>query len=309
MTNSATNSAYFPVSTHLFEMKGKDARDFLHRLTTANIRDMEPGDFRPGFFLNPQGKIRALFRVGMREPDSFYLESEGGKGDAWKDALLGVIDQFTFAEKYELTEVKGRANVWIFGLDEAAENRIEERAIEGETLLLFHGPKRSFGTAWTSVWGSPEGIERFVKSTAIRRFEESEFEALRISSLFPRIDHEILTETNPLEVGLRTGIADNKGCYPGQEVIEKIVSLGSPAKRLALVEGTGPRPAPGSRLITEDGSEAGIVTSACFSEAESFLALALLRKTSAVEGKKLHFDGKSANLGIEVTVERISNYE
>src|SRR4051812_41786698 len=102
-----TSSAYFPASTHLFEMKGKDARDFLHRLTTANVRDLEPGDFRPGFFLNPQGKIRASFRVACRAPDSFFLEVEGGTEDAWKTALLTVMDQYTFAEKYELTETKG----------------------------------------------------------------------------------------------------------------------------------------------------------------------------------------------------------
>ena len=83
-----TSSAYFPQSTHLFEMKGPDARDFLHRLTTVNVQAMEPGDFRAGFFLNPQGKIRAAFRLACRADDSFYLEVEGGGQDAWKDALL-----------------------------------------------------------------------------------------------------------------------------------------------------------------------------------------------------------------------------
>ena len=50
----------------------------------------------------------------------------------------------------------------------------------------------------------------------------------RVLALCPRVDHELVFDANPLELGLRAAIADNKGCYPGQEVIEKIISLGSP---------------------------------------------------------------------------------
>lgn len=304
-----TSSAYFPASTHLFEMKGTDARDFLHRLTTANVRDMAPGDFLPGFFLNPQGKIRAAFRVAARGPDSFYLEVEGGTGDAWKDSLLTVMDQYTFTEKYELAEVKHRANAWVFGLPAAGENRFEERTTDGETLLLFHGSKHALATHWTSVWGSDEGVDRFVTASSPRRLEESEFERERIAALFPRVDHELIMEANPLEIGLRRAIADNKGCYPGQEVIEKIVSLGSPAKRLALISGTGPLPARGTALRTQDGAEVGTVTSVTRDAGESFSALALLRKNAASEGKLLRWAGPNAESPLEVNVERVSDYE
>jgi folate-binding protein YgfZ len=304
-----TSSAYLPTSTHLFEMKGNDARDFLHRLTTTNIRDLDPGDFRPGFFLNPQGKIRASFRVACRAPDSFYLEVEGGAGDAWKASLLTVMDQFTFAEKYVLTEMKELSNAWIFGLLNATENRLEERTIDGETLILLHGSKRAFDTHWTSVWGPRTMVDRFVTAETTGRMEESEFDRTRIQTLFPRIDRELVLDSNPLEIGMREAVADNKGCYPGQEVIEKIVSLGSPAKRLALLSGSGPLPAHGAALRTADGIEVGSITSATREENEGFAALALLRKNVATEGKKLNLAGPHADSPLEVNVERVSDYE
>lgn len=304
-----TSSAYFPASTHLFEMKGKDARDFLHRLTTANVRDLEPGDFRPGFFLSPQGKVRATFRVAARGDDSFYLEVEGGAEDRWKTALLAVMDQFTFAEKYELREIEGVANAWFLGLPNSAENRMEERIVDGEPLVLLHGSRRALATAWTSVWGPRAALDRFVAAEGGRRIGEDEFEKSRIAALFPRIDRELVFDANPLEIGLREAVADNKGCYPGQEVIEKIVSLGSPARRLALLTGTGLLPARGAGLKSADGAEAGAVTSAARAEGEGFLALALLRKTMATEGNKLSVSGSPAGAALEVNVERVADYE
>ena len=304
-----TNSVYFPTSTHLFEMKGKDARDFLHRLTTANVRDLEPGDFRAGFFLSAQGKVRAAFRIACRAADSFYLEVEGGADDAWKSALLAVMDQFTFAEKYELVEKSGLKNAWVFGLPTAGENRIDEHTHGDEILLKLHGPKSAFGTAWTSVWGPRAAIDRYVAAEGCLWLSEAEFERMRIDALFPRIDRELVPEANPLELGLRFAIADNKGCYPGQEVIEKIVSLGSPAKRLALLSGSGPRPAPGALLATEEGADAGVVTSASPREGEGFSALALLRKNAATEGKVLKLAPAPGAAAIDLTIERIADYE
>ncbi len=304
-----TSSAYFPNSTHLFEMKGKDARDFLHRLTTTNVRDLEPGDFRPGFFLNPQGKIRAAFRLAARAPDSFFIEVEGGADDRWRSALLSVMDQYTFAEKYEISETTGLANVWILGLPKAVENRLEERSVGGDPLYLLHGSKHPFGTHWTSVWGSRAAIDRFVAAEGCVPMAEPEFEHARIQSLFPRIDRELVLDANPLEIGMRDAVADNKGCYPGQEVIEKIVSLGSPAKRLALLSGTGPLPARGAILKSAEGMEVGTVSSATRDEREGFMALALLRKNVAAEGKKLNLAGPHADSALEVNVERVANYE
>lgn len=303
-----TSSAYFPQSTHLFEMKGPDARDFLHRLTTVNVQAMEPGDFRAGFFLNPQGKIRAAFRLACRTDDSFDLEVEGGAQDAWKDALLAVMDQYTFAEKYALVEKKGLANAWVFGLPSAIEHRMEERPQDGETLTLLHGSKRAFAKHWTSVWGPRAAVDRFVTSETDRRLEEVEFDRERITTLFPRVDRELVMDANPLELGLRDSIAEQKGCYPGQEVIEKILSLGSPAKRLALLAGTGPLPAAGAELHA-DGATVGTVTSAARDGGEGFRALALLRKNAASEGKKLKLAGPHAESALEVNVERVSDYE
>jgi folate-binding protein YgfZ len=88
-------------------------------------------------------------------------------------------------------------------------------------------------------------------------------EAERIQNLVPKLGYEFKSngETNPLEVNLRTAIHDNKGCYPGQEVIEKIISLGSPAKKLSLLEGVTSETLPTPLFDSASGSEVGTLTS------------------------------------------------
>ena len=54
----------------------------------------------------------------------------------------------------------------------------------------------------------------------------------------------------------------NKGCYLGQEIVERIHSRGSVHRHLRPLELTGPLPAGGTELKSDDGAAAGEITSA-----------------------------------------------
>ncbi|MBS1959025.1 MAG: hypothetical protein JST80_06095 [Bdellovibrionales bacterium] len=130
-------------------------------------------------------------------------------------------------------------------------------------------------------------------------------ESSRIAGLTPKLGNEFLHDeaTNPLEVNLRATIHDNKGCYPGQEVIEKIISLGSPARKLVLVEvdstidaKSPANPLPQPLLDVKTRQEAGLLTSySCGA------GLAILKRTHLKEGTQLVLPEN-----IYFTVKRIS---
>lgn len=279
---------FYPRTTSLYSMQGRDARDFLHRLTTVNVRDMKTGDFKPGFFLTPQGKIRAHFRLACLAEDSFLLEIEGGRDGVWEKELLAVVDQFTFAEEFRLEEKTEVKNVWIFALPKMGENS----CLEEDSLLYLSGSAEMYGSSWISVWGPKKEVESFVASSHATILSEEDFDRRRILALVPRVDHEIVPEANPLELGLRSSIEDGKGCYPGQEVIEKIISIGSPAKRLVRLE-SETKIQVGAKILLEDGkSEVGKASSVAFDEGR-WIALALLRKNALEVGKKLSVENGS----------------
>jgi len=130
---------------------------------------------------------------------------------------------------------------------------------------------------------------------------------LRIQNLRPGADTEIAEASNPLELALRDAIAENKGCYPGQEVVEKIVALGSPARRLVLLKGDLPWP----QQLREDlfdpenpDSVWGQLTSlSTFNK--GYIALGLVRKIHAKVGLRV----KVGAQGASATIAQIASYE
>ncbi|MBU6375957.1 MAG: tRNA-modifying protein YgfZ, partial [Bdellovibrionales bacterium] len=97
----------------------------------------------------------------------------------------------------------------------------------------------------------------------------------RIVQVRPWVDHEITHEVMPLELGLYDGVAESKGCYPGQEVIERVISQGAPPRRLVLVESTG------KNEVQESANQ---VSATSWSGNQG---LALVRKSLAIVGEKL----------------------
>lgn len=216
-------------------LKGKDALDLLHRISSVDLKKALQGCTQEGLILNPQGKILSFFLITLRSEQEALVE--------FQDDFLALLDQYTFSEKYE--------------------------------------------------------IEKLAPAS-----EESGSEKDRILKLKPRQGFEFASDgsVNPLEINLRTAVHDQKGCYPGQEVIEKIISLGSPAKRLCLLVAspTVQLSCP-QTLKNAEGAEAGTLTSF----AEGF-GLAILKRPHAIENKELlAVDDQQSN--VVLTVQKVSS--
>lgn len=288
---------------------GPDAGDFLHRLTTVNVRNLIVGEGAPGCFLTPQGKLRAYFTLWNYRLTEFAFEIDAGESGHWKKALLETIDQYTFGEKITVAEVPLESR-WIFpdaeGLAKlGVAESMKTAAIDEEIRVCHHG-EADFGRPWVTVWGRgprlAQWLERAFPQAQSIGFETTE--TWRIEASRPRADLELSESTIPLEVGLKDAIAENKGCYPGQEVIEKIISLGAPAKRLIRIDGSGPVPARGEKILNlaDPAAEVGEVTSVA-ETSTGFVALGIVRKIHAKEGLEVRF-----TTGSQGTVARVAPY-
>jgi hypothetical protein len=114
--------------------------------------------------------------------------------------------------------------------------------------------------------------------------DQDETEEARILAMRPAPGREFLLDgtVNPLEVNLRHAIADQKGCYPGQEVIEKIIALGSPARRLCRVRADSALSPAFSILTSDSGAEAGVITSR-----DGEIGLAIIGRIHLKKGARL----------------------
>jgi aminomethyltransferase len=90
------------------------------------------------------------------------------------------------------------------------------------------------------------------------------------------------------ETQILSAVSFNKGCYLGQEIVERIRSRGQVHRLLTPVRiRTANVPAPGTKLRSRD-KDAGEITSAAFSPAlNETVALAYLRTESSAKGTQL----------------------
>ena len=116
------------------------------------------------------------------------------------------------------------------------------------------------------------------------------WETARIEAGIPRFGTD-MDETNiPLECGIESrAIVYNKGCYIGQEVINRIHSIGHVNRELRglrLADDLSALPQRGDRLF-HAGKEVGLVTSAVKSPSAGNIALGYVRREINQIGNEL----------------------
>ena len=283
------------------DFSGADAADFLQRLTTVGVPNLQPGKGVPGAFLNPQGKIRSFFQLWRLGKDSFAFELAAGKDSRWTRALTETIDFYTFGEKIKLSAREDLECVWVFPEHGSPENlqQLGETLEQDGVRVCKQGP-RNFGRSWWTVWGTRKNLDAWTAAhlrEAGSALTSEELNTWRIETVAPAIDAEITEEAGPLEIGLRAAIADNKGCYPGQEIIEKIISLGSPPRRLIQLRlAPGGQAQIGDAVLDASGAEVGKVTSTSKTH-----ALAIVRKTLAKENLEAQIGSQTSHPKARVT--------
>ncbi len=87
-------------------------------------------------------------------------------------------------------------------------------------------------------------------------------EALRIAEAIPVYGIDMAERDLPQETSQMRALHFNKGCYLGQEIVERIRSRGNVHRHLRPLELFGPLPEAGTELTLEDGKAAGQITSA-----------------------------------------------
>jgi folate-binding protein YgfZ len=154
-------------------------------------------------------------------------------------------------------------------------------------------PNNSLGAVADKLIASAKQIGGLVapkQSEGGRAVGWTAFETARIEVGIPRFGAD-MDETNiPLECGLESrAIVYNKGCYIGQEVINRIHSVGHVNKELRglrLADDLEPLPKKGDKLF-HAGKEVGYVTSAVKSPALGNIALGYVRREANQIGNEL----------------------
>jgi aminomethyltransferase len=121
----------------------------------------------------------------------------------------------------------------------------------------------------------------------------SALEAFRVLCGIPKIGSDIREKTLPQETAQDRALNFNKGCYIGQEIVERIRARGSVHRVLTGFEVTGPVP-PAGTMIQLDGKDIGLITTSATiptREGDRAIALGYLRKEHFSEDASFDFSG------------------
>jgi len=268
---------------------GEDRVRLLHAMTTNHIQQLQPGQGCYAFFLTAQGRILADANVFIL-PDRILLDVE----PELRQTLYQHLDKFIIADDVTLEDASESLTAMGVEGPRAAEELVAMGAPIPEAPYS-HLDWNGRIVARVSATGEP-GFRIFAPANqAAREFTPVDAESVRVVRLEharPRYGEDIFDTTLPQETQQSHALNFNKGCYIGQEIVERIRSRGHINRLLVgLRIDASQAPAAGARL-TAGGAEVGEITSAAFSPAlGKVVALGYVRAQFAAPGSGLQADG------------------
>jgi folate-binding protein YgfZ len=266
----------------LLRATGKDARDYLHRMSTQLVNGLAPGRTTYAAFLEAKGHLLGEGHLLGLE-DGVLLDLD----PLALDAVKGPLERFVIMDEVAFEDLSAtHAVVPLLGPGAAA----AAAALPGGVGLSHENGRRGApGLDLVRPLAEAEGVRRALLAAGAVALDEEVLEVLRILGGLARFGADMDATRLPMEAGLtRSAIAFDKGCYTGQEVVLRATQRGQIQKglaQLALPPGVGP----GARLLS-GGVEVGVVTSAAETP-EGRVGLGYLRRAHWTPGLALAVAG------------------
>lgn len=221
---------------------GRDASTYLHSQASNDVASLAVGRACYAFFLDPTGKIVSLARITRRSENEFLIDVDRGG----LDDLVARLKRFLIRVDVAITPVA-------LTCESHRDHDVAPIAVHSDD------PDVVVVEAW---WGDGNAVD------VLRIGDESgeefspELEAERVAAAWPRRGAEILAgSTLPAATGVvPRAVNFTKGCYPGQELVERMDSRGAEAPFvLRRLDDAGDRTV--GDAIFRDGESVGTVTS------------------------------------------------
>jgi len=252
----------------LVSVTGRDRVRWLNGMVTNNVRDLAADQGVYGFVLNPQGHILGDLYIFSR-PESLTLEIDRSQ----LDSLVSLFRRYIIMDKVEIeSSGGGLAAIAIAGpnseavLDSLGVHpklnplQLAESSLTDVAGMLVRGDNPC--VPHYEFWIPNEQLERawdLLRRAGAVEVREDSLEMFRILCGIPKVGGDIRERTLPPETGQERALNFNKGCYIGQEIVERIRSRGAVHRTLVGLEIEGEAPLAGGKIQSQ-GKDVGEVT-------------------------------------------------
>ena len=282
-----------------FRITGDDRGRWLNGMVTNTVKGLAAGTCNYTFLLNAQGRIQGDGEV-YALPEALLFSTD----HAQASRLQTHLDRFIIMDDVELVPEDEVTALGLAGPGASAllarlglaDPPLPAGALSVQPDLLIAQERPSHYTLWTqaasigTLWAQLLGAGATACGFA-------SVEALRVLEGVPRYGADIDEKSLAQETGQMRALNFNKGCYLGQEIVERIRSRATVHKGLRAFKLSGELPT-GPMPLLADGKPVGELTSFCraaLEQASGLYALGTVRNESVgAIGATLHYDGGTA---------------
>ncbi len=283
---------------------GRDRARWLNGMVTNNIRDLAPGHGVYSFLLNAQGHILGDMYVFNRG-ESFLIDTDRSQVEKLTQLLKKyiIMDQVVLSEAGQnlitalglegpnSKNVLARAG---FGLSQLQPLEIEDGVWNDAAISLVGTRQRGY-----MIWLPPEHAGSMWEALAAAGAAPIGAEALelwRIAAGIPRYGIDIRERDLPQETGQEHALNFTKGCYIGQEIVERIRSRGGVHRRFTGFCFMGQAPPAAGTKVERDGRKLGEITSVAVLPSGQAVGLGYLRREAGGPGAMIEVGGVQATV-------------
>ncbi len=292
-------------------LTGPDRVRYLNAILTNNIKELLPGQGNVSLLLNPQGHILAEIETYAQEENLFCVSYA-----MIRERLLEWLDKYIIMDDVTMSDESARYATLALEGPRAADVARELTGVE--LAALGELSRKETAVASIPCWitkrspGGVAGCEFLVERDVVTDLWQALLQsakkhgggpigyaalsAQRLAQGVPWFGYDYGEKQIPHEAGLEIShISYTKGCYTGQEIVERVRSRGQVnRRRVDLIFDNEKVPAAGE-LLTVDGKEVGTVTRAAVpSFLKHAIGMGYVRKDHNSTGNQLSWSGGTA---------------
>jgi folate-binding protein YgfZ len=287
---------------------GPDRVRYLNAILTNNIKDLREGNGVASLLLNPQGHILAEIEAYAFADRLFCMSFA-----MIRERLIEWLDKYIIMDDVTLTDDTARygtlalegpraaASVQeISGVDitKLEELSCHDGAVGGVSCrLIKRSPGEVAGAEFVTETSNLPQLWRLLSEAARKHaggpMGYTALSGLRLAQGVPWFGYDFGEKQIPHEAGLQDShISYTKGCYTGQEIVERVRSRGQVNRQRVSLVFSGNTVPEANTPLTLDGKEVGYVTRAARawdSDRPRVLGMAYVRKEATTPGTVLQW--------------------
>jgi folate-binding protein YgfZ len=294
---------------------GKDRVRWLNGMVSNNIRDLAAGHGVYAFILNPQGHILGDLNAYNRG-ESLLVDTDRSQ----TEKILAIFRKYIIMDKVEVSDLseqltalgvsgpKAREVLAACGFElpelaapQAGDLHLRDVKWHHFDCTLIRNEEDSY-----EIWLAPGEIRNLwdaLRAEGATPVGAGALETHRILSGVPLYGVDIRERELPQETEQARALSFTKGCYIGQEIVERIRARGNVHRMFTgFVVENGVSVAPGAKIIARDAAaaekEVGEVTSVASLPREGGrnVALGYIRREAGVLGREVTIGAAAAKV-------------